>query len=493
MLQKPWIRLSAAVSETVLAFLLLRLLTMDNGVGFALTLLIIVSNSRHFKKLGWRIAVAMACGFTSWLTFTLLENDGLQLMVLPFALFCAYYSAQAIGKLNEKLQEQKKHSSDQTSHTELMNQVNNHLLTERGMDELQQLTLSCIYEVCGRPSILFVLRSGVFQLQYKHPSGLLIFPAEIVAAQAAYELQQPTGAGTQYCPDTAFRYIPLLSNGSVLAVIGILMDTQQPIDSELIHILEQILARASAAMERQKLSDDQQAIIMETEAERIRSNFLRAISHDFRTPLAGIIGACSALNGKDMQLDEAARQDLIQGIFEEATWLLQMVENLLSVTRVGTDGPKLNKELEPIEEVVAEAMNKSQKRFPELHFQVSLPEEFIMLPMDPTLIVQVLMNLIENAVKYSKNRHQIDICAEDKGSYVSFSVRDYGIGLAPDELDSLFQPSAVKAGDSGHGLGLGLSICRSIIRSHGGEISGRNHADSGAIFTFTLPKENFYE
>lgn len=492
MLQSPWTRMLAAVGETVLAFLLLHLLTGESGVGFALTLLIVVNNSLNITKRDWRIAVSLVCGFASWLTFILLKNSELHLLLLPIVLFCAYYSAEAIGKLTKKLLEQKMYSSAQTSQAEMMNQINIRLLTERGMNELQQLTLSCIYEVCGRPSVLFKLQNGVFQLQYKHPSGLLIYPTEIGAAQAAYELRQPTGVGTKYCPYTAFRYIPLLSNDYVLAVIGVLMDTQEPVNSELISILEQILTRAAIAMGRQKLSDDQQYILMEAEAERIRSNFLRAISHDLRTPLAGIISACSALNGNEVNLDETIRQDLIHGISEEASWLLRMVENLLSVTRVSTDGPKLNKTLEPIEEIIAEALNKSQKRFPGMHFQVSLPEEFIMLPMDPTLIVQVLMNIIENAVKYSENKQQIDIKAEDRGPYVSFVVRDYGKGLASADMNSLFQPSAAKISDSSHGLGLGLSICRSIIHAHGGEINGRNNDDGGAVFTFTLPKENIH-
>ena len=221
-----------------------------------------------------------------------------------------------------------------------------------------------------------------------------------------------------------------------------------------------------------------------------RTQMLAGVSHDLRTPLTGIIGACSALNQEDVALDEAARRDLIQSVGEEAAWLLRIVENLLSVTRVGASGPKLNKSCEPIEEILSETLEKARGRFPDAEIAVTPPAEFLMVPMDPTLIVQVLMNLIENAVKYSGSAARIDLIAEDGDAFVSFTVRDYGRGLSQEDLSTLFEPSARRAGDSTHGMGLGLSICKSIIQAHGGEIYGRNGDPCGAVFTLTLPKED---
>ncbi len=246
-------------------------------------------------------------------------------------------------------------------------------------------------------------------------------------------------------------------------------------------------------MERQKLADEQQKIYMEKEAERIRSDFLRAISHDFRTPLTGIIGACSALTCDETRLDEDEKKSMAEDIQEEASWLLRMVENLLSATRVGTEGPKLTKSLEPVEEIVSEALNRSFRRFPQVRIHTDLPQEFVMVSVDSTLIVQVLMNLIENAVKYSGGQKRIDISVRQEGGQVTFAVRDYGKGLLPEDLNHLFQPATRKRGDFGHGLGLGLSICKSIVSAHGGTIEGSNNDSGGATFSFTLPNEETHE
>jgi len=223
----------------------------------------------------------------------------------------------------------------------------------------------------------------------------------------------------------------------------------------------------------------------------MRSDFLRSISHDFRTPLTGIIGACSMLNGSnDIVLDIRSRQELVESINGEAEWLMRTVENLLSVTRVGSNGPKLNKSPEPIEEILSTVLDKAASRFPQAEFIVKQPDDFIMIPVDPVLIVQVLMNLIENAVKYSGNSSGIELSAADNDKYVVFSVRDHGHGMKQETLSTLFEPSACRSGDSTHGMGLGLSICKSIVAAHGGMIEGHNAESGGAVFMIHLPKEN---
>lgn len=484
-----------AVLETITVFFVLHLITKENSAGFVAMLLIVLLNITDLPSLSWRFGTAFACAASACLFAMLMpaKDSALNIITIVTVICCACSMAIIIHVLFQKMKEQNRNSCQQLSHTELVNEINNRLLTERGMDNLQQLVLSCIFEVSGNSSVLFTMENNSLSIRWKYPTGLLLYPTEVKAAEYAWRERIPVGYGTNLCTFTAFRYIPLLSNSKVLAVVGILFDTQKPLNSDQIRMLDQIMVRAAVAMERQMLADEQQQIIMENEAERIRSNFLRAISHDFRTPLTGIIGACSALTSDNMQIDEISKQDLIRDVSEEASWLLRMVENLLSVTRVGADGPKLFKTLEPVEEIISEALNKSQKRFPDVEFHIDLPEEFIMLPMDSTLIVQVLMNLIENAVKYSYNQKRIDISVIDGNQYATFNVRDYGEGLGPKELDCLFLPSAAKMGDFRHGLGLGLSICRSIIHAHGGEIVGHNNETIGAIFTFTIPKEDIHE
>ena len=229
----------------------------------------------------------------------------------------------------------------------------------------------------------------------------------------------------------------------------------------------------------------------------MRSNLLRAISHDLRTPLTGMIGASATyLEAKDY-LDEKAKDQLILGIQEDAHWLLNMVENLLSVTRIQNDGSgeeaHVKKTPEPLEEVVAEAMQRFHKRYPESVVNVKIPDEFVMVPMDPTLIEQVIMNLLENAWVHSGEKAPVDFYIRQEEKNVVFYVRDYGKGIESERMDHLFDGCAgSKDHESRKGMGIGLSICKTIVLAHKGEIHAKNHED-GAEFSFSLPIENDLE
>lgn len=252
--------------------------------------------------------------------------------------------------------------------------------------------------------------------------------------------------------------------------------------------------------ELEKLNEYNQQInelTIEKEKEKMRSNLLRAISHDLRTPLTGMIGASATyLEAKDY-LDEKAKDQLILGIQEDAHWLLNMVENLLSVTRIQNDGSgeeaHVKKTPEPLEEVVAEAMQRFHKRYPESVVNVKIPDEFVMVPMDPTLIEQVIMNLLENAWVHSGEKAPVDFYIRQEEKNVVFYVRDYGKGIELERMDHLFDGCAgSKDHESRKGMGIGLSICKTIVLAHKGEIHAKNHED-GAEFSFSLPIENDLE
>ena len=232
---------------------------------------------------------------------------------------------------------------------------------------------------------------------------------------------------------------------------------------------------------------------IEKEKEKMRSNLLRAISHDLRTPLTGMIGASSTyLEAKD-QLDEKAKDQLVMGIKEDANWLLNMVENLLSITRIQNDGGNtqayVKKVPEPLEEVVAEAIQRYHKRYPDNELDVKIPEEFLMVPMDPTLIEQVIMNLLENAWVHSGTHGPIELDIEKDKDKVVFYIRDHGKGIEPERIDQIFDGCAGAIDhESRKGMGIGLSICKSIVMAHQGDVHARNYED-GAEFSFSLPMD----
>lgn len=246
----------------------------------------------------------------------------------------------------------------------------------------------------------------------------------------------------------------------------------------------QIKLQGKVLLEREKL-------LMEAEKEKMRANLLRSVSHDLRTPLTGIIGNTSTYIDNADSLNEEEKIRIVSHINEDSNWLLNMVENLLSVTRIDERSMKIAMLPESVEEVVAEAIQRLQKRLPEAQFQVKVPEDFLMIPMDAMLIEQVLINLLENAVIHSKTTLPVELTVEDNPSSVTFKVKDYGIGIAPERLPIIFDgtPYTPSTLPDGHkGMGIGLSICKTIITAHNGQIHANNH-ENGCIFTFTLPKE----
>lgn len=240
-----------------------------------------------------------------------------------------------------------------------------------------------------------------------------------------------------------------------------------------------------------QLLQEKDHMLMEAEKETMRANLLRAISHDLRTPLTTILGTSSTLMEHGENLSCAERRKMAQNIYSDADWLLHMVENLLSITRIQDERgvAHVTKSEEPVEEVVSEAVQRFRRRFPDALVTVSVPEEFIVIPMDATLIEQVINNLLENAFFHSGSHGPIDLIVTTDGPYVSITIKDYGKGIRPDLLDTLFDGGGVYAnqmGDSHKGMGIGLSLCKTIINAHGGQIRAGNH-QNGAQFTFTLP------
>ena len=234
---------------------------------------------------------------------------------------------------------------------------------------------------------------------------------------------------------------------------------------------------------------EREKLLAEAEKERMRANLLRAVSHDLRTPLTGIIGASSYYLENEEQLTDPEKRELVRHIGEDADWLLNMVENLLTVTRIREGRASVNKSLEPVEEVMSEAVFRLKKRIPDANIRILLPEEFIMIPMDAMLIEQVLINLLENAVYHAGSSEPVECGVQIGRDEVTFQVTDQGVGIPEDKLTAIFDGAGHtenSVADGHKGMGIGLSICKTIVTAHGGTIGARNHGH-GAQFYFTLP------
>ena len=234
---------------------------------------------------------------------------------------------------------------------------------------------------------------------------------------------------------------------------------------------------------------EQEALWMRAEREQLRSDLLRAVSHDLRTPLTAIIGSADALLADTAFEEPPARRDLIAGIGKDSDWLLRMVENMLSVTRLESDGASLRMQPELAEEIVGAAAAKFKKWHPDCRLVVREPEEVLMAQMDGILIEQVLLNLLDNAARHGGSGKEILLETGRAGQRVFFRVTDHGRGIEPAERESLFseRPAGTGGSDNHRGMGIGLSVCRTIIKAHHGEITADNHPQGGAVFQVFLP------
>lgn len=229
----------------------------------------------------------------------------------------------------------------------------------------------------------------------------------------------------------------------------------------------------------------------EAEREKIHSNLLRAVSHDIRTPLTGIVGATNVLLEQDDTLTPQQRRELLKNANEEAQWLIHIVDNLLSITRIGAgEDAQVTKTPEAAEEVIEGAVGKFRRRYPQIDVEVWLPEEFFLVPMDPLLIQQVMTNLLENAAVHGVTTTRVAVSLEKRGKWARFTVCDNGRGIPEGRLHNLFDGTqSAQKGDSTRSMGIGLSVCKTVVAAHRGKIKGENIKGSGARFTVDLPLE----
>ena len=236
---------------------------------------------------------------------------------------------------------------------------------------------------------------------------------------------------------------------------------------------------------------EQEALKAEHQKERMRANLLRAVSHDLRTPLTTIYGSVTALRENGDILSQEQQDQMLLGIQEDTQWLMRMVENLLSVTRMDGDSVKLNMSPTALDELLDSVLMKFRKRYPQQPVELCLPEELIMIPMDALLVEQVLINLLENAVQHATGMTHLTLSVAQEQELAIFTVTDDGCGIPPEKIPHLFSGTIGTAPnqDIGRNAGIGLSLCASIIRAHGGTIRAEQ-LPQGTAFHFTLKTED---
>jgi two-component system sensor histidine kinase KdpD len=310
-------------------------------------------------------------------------------------------------------------------------------------------------------------------------------------AEWVYGNQHMAGQGTDTLSGARGLYLPLMASRGVVGVLGV--RPAQPrrfVVPEQLHLLETFASQVALALERVALAEEAQRAQVQAETEQMRSSLLSSVSHDLRTPLAAITGATSTLREGGAALDQATRDELIETAYDEAERLNRLVGNLLDMTRIEAGAVQVQKEWQPIEEVIGAALTRLDNQLNERTIRTSLPDDLPLVPLDGVLIELVLINLLENAVRYTPPGSPIDINVTATTVALTVEIADRGPGIPPSDTERIFDKFyRAQARDGQRGAGLGLAICRGVVEAHGGRIWAENRAGGGALFRFTLPTE----
>ncbi|MEG2984877.1 MAG: sensor histidine kinase KdpD [Peptostreptococcaceae bacterium] len=400
--------------------------------------------------------------------------------------------------LTSRIQQQVDIYSKREQNTQMLYKVSSSFLRMSDKEEIINTGLKLLAMGLNKSTVCYINDKKQKQLKlYKNiiddkDKKIFISDSEKAVAAWVFNNNKIAGSCTDTLPGSKGFYMPIVGINETLGVIGISCINEK-IDNEDIRLIEAVIAQLAISIDRELLAEIQKEASLEIESERLRSSLLRAISHDLRTPLAGISGAISTIIKNKDKIDEDIINDLLNGVFEDTQWLIRLVENLLSMTRIDEGKLEVKKNPEIVEEVIAQSLHHIKKRIQDIKIKIEIPDEILFVPMDAKLIEQVFINLIDNAIKYSEEKCDIKIRIYEESYYVAFEVIDNGPGICENVIDNIFDrffTGEVKYSDSRKGVGLGLSICKSIINAHKGNLEVKNNKDKGATFKFTLPKEN---
>ncbi|HEV8520697.1 MAG TPA: sensor histidine kinase KdpD [Burkholderiales bacterium] len=341
----------------------------------------------------------------------------------------------------------------------------------------------------GQSVILFPDAEGRIRYPESQSMQYSFHSADLGVAQWVFDHAKPAGKGTDTLPGTEGVYFPIKGSSGVIGVLALLpVNLRRIFLPEQQRLVDTFISQLVQAIERVRLAKEAQTARVNAETESLRNSLLAAISHDFRTPLASIVGASSSLIDRGTTLSEDARRDLSKTIYEEARRMTRLANNLLDMARLEAGGVKLKREWYPIEEIVGGVLTRLQTRLENHPVKVNLPPGLPLVQVDAVMIEQVLENLLENALKYTPGGTAIEVGAEANSREVAFWVADRGPGLPPGKEDLLFEKFfRATAEGAQSGVGLGLTICRAIVTAHGGTIDAENREGGGALFRFTIP------
>ncbi|MBO1679635.1 sensor histidine kinase [Bittarella massiliensis (ex Durand et al. 2017)] len=415
----------------------------------------------------------------------------------PATFAIMFIAAFLTSTLAGRLKQQARRSVETAYRTKTLLETNQLLQRCDSREAIVGTVAGQLVKLLRRDVVFYPARDGgvgeplSFPAQGGAPRAELTAENERAVAAWVFQNNKRAGASTGTLGSAKCLYLAVRVNEVVYGVAGIALDGE-PLDAYENSIMLSILGECALALESENAIREREAAAVLAKNEQLRANLLRSISHDLRTPLTSISGSAGVLLESEKNLDEGQRRQLYSDIYEDSLWLINLVENLLSVTKIEDGTMRLNPTAELVEEVVGEALRHVSRKRAEHHIQTHFPDEFLLAKMDARLIVQVLINLVDNAIKYTPVGSTIAVSAVRKGRWAVISVADDGGGIpdsAKERIFDMFYTVNSGVADSRRSMGLGLALCKSIVTAHGGEIAVADNAPHGTVFSFTLPIE----
>ena len=418
--------------------------------------------------------------------FSLVVSDYQYVITFGVMLFVSL----VISHLTLRLRQQAEGARLRERRTAALYALSRELAGNRGTAELMKSAVRNIAEVFESQVIgLLPDAKGRLVPIASWPENFRVDSKEQGVAQWAYDLGQIAGKGTDTLPASESLYVPMMATGKPIGALGVRpADPQRLLIPDQLHLLETFAHQAGLAVEADRLADQRRQAEAQAEAERLKNVILISIPHDLRTPLAAISGsAASLLEAKT--LDEDARRELAQTIIDESGRLSTILNNLLDLTRIESGALQPRKQLVSVEDIIGAALSRLSDRLADRAVNIDIQRDLPFVAIDELLIQQVLLNLLDNALKYSPAGSPIDIAARRDAGELLIEVADRGPGLPEGPSDRLFE-KFYRGRQGREGFGLGLAICRGFLKTHGGTIEASNRPEGGASFRFSLPLTN---
>ena len=413
----------------------------------------------------------------------------------PITFAVMFAAALLTGTLAAKLKAHAQLSALDAYRTKLLFDMNRQLQKAETPEEVYQMTATQIQRLMQRDVLIYPA-----QAHGLHDG--IIYPADGTGAHSVaggkeqnvidwvWQNRKRAGATTEIFPEAKRLYLAIRTGQQIYGVVGIPIDQKNQPDAFTSSVLFSILGECALALESLRNAEEKEKAAVLAKNEQLRANLLRSISHDLRTPLTSISGNADTLLHSYNVLDEQTRKQIFTDIYDDAQWLTGLVENLLSVTKIADGSVKLRLSDQVVDDIVSEALRHIDRRSAEHHITVDCGDEPLLVRVDAGLIMQVLINLVNNAVKYTPAGSNIRITAIPRENMAEICVSDNGPGI-PDELKErvfeMFFTGGNPIGDSRRSLGLGLTLCQAIIHAHNGEMTLKENSPHGCIFSFTVP------